>query len=525
MTRERYKFWGPPGTGKTTKLISIVNEQIDDGVRPEEIIYTSFTRAACNEAVRRVLSSSEMNYRKEDFPWFKTEHAICFKLLGLKKDYVFTDKKIQEFSDRYPLYKFTNHGSSFEERHFEMMLQSLGDYYEFFVNWMDNNMLPFSVAIREFMKKQIDLPDEFSASGARTYMERRDTFKQENCLWDFSDMIHTVAQRRLCPEFKVLFADECQDLSPLLMSLIQMWSDNALRTYIGGDRFQCIYSFAGAKPELFDEFEGELTVLPHSYRLTPQVKDYAEKLIGLTKEKFPEFTVDDRPGQVTSGQIQTIDWLNLGSAFVLARTRRQLREIGDRLKIMGVPFAQERLGESPLESSKGIAFLTLIKLSAREKVNADELRALAKHTRNPWLLHGAKTKIKDLVQMEYTFQQVAHFFSQNFLDVVRGDFLDVLCQDIDESDKSYLHRVYKKCGVSAFLKKPEITLTTIHGSKGRQRETVIISPELGRRAYDNFAVDKRSEVFVAYVAATRSMKRVILLPRETPESFPYPRPE
>ncbi len=853
-------------------------------MHPEEIIYTSFTRAACKEAMHRALSSSEMAYRKDDFPWFKTEHAICFKLLGLKKDYVFTDKRIQEFGDRYPIYKFTNHGSSFEERHFEMMLQSLGDYYEFFVNWMDNNMMPFSAAIREFMKKQVDLPDEFSVAGAKTYMERRDNFKQEHCLWDFSDMIYSVAERRLCPEFKVLVADECQDCSPLLWNLIQMWADNALRSYIGADPYQCvpegtkistpsgdvpvetlkkgdkvscsygsghagigeiigvhtgdssdtrivittksgkkvkltskhqlfslmplfraapqrktgcfyvylmykaeigwrigltnqpsmrirgegcapvmhilasfptweegmyheelwslkygiptqtfiahdkrqfivgdllkkmcdelnvndrvqklaedlgidlrypihipqsttlrnpvrvvvnvrmttlndhhirrfpvsqaagwhwlrvetsdavwqqklqdmgfklsekkrvlriwskdlayimsivnrlaqegalikighiakgstqpgiltvagnimrgykipildgedmiwdevvdvkrefnfgkvydldiahyhnyiaegvmvhnsIYGFAGANPELFESFEGVLSTLPHSYRLTPQVKDYAEKIIGLTNLKLPYFTVDtNKVGQVSTGQIQSIDWLNTGSTFVLARTRRQLREIGDRLKIMGVPFAQERLGESPIESSKGMAFLTLLKLAAREKVHADELRALAKHTRNPWLVHGAKTKIKDLVQMEYSFQQVSHFFSQNFMDVIKKDFMDVLCQDIDEADKSYLHRVYKKCGTAAFLKKPDITLTTIHGSKGRQAETVIISPELGRRAYDNFMVDKRSEVFVAYVAATRSMKRVIILQRETPESFPYPRP-
>jgi hypothetical protein len=46
---------------------------------------------------------------------------------------------------------------------------------------------------------------------------------------------------------------------------------------------------------------------------------------------------------------------------------------------------------------------------------------------------------------------------------------------------------------------------------------------MGRRVYEGFLADKKSEVFVAYVAATRSMKRIIMLPRETPESFPYPR--
>lgn len=494
-------------------------------MQPDEIIYTSFTRAACNEAIRKAQMTSEINYKKEDFPWFKTEHAICFKLLGLKKDYVFTDKKLQEFSDKYPAYKFTaSHGYSFQERHYEVMLQSLGDYYEFFISWMDNMMMPFADAIKQFIKDQKDLPAEFSVSGAQTYMERRDAFKQENCLWDFNDMIYTAAQRRLCPAAaKVLIFDEAQDASKSLFNLIDIWAEQCERVYLGGDKFQSIFQFAGASPELFDAFQAELQVLPHSYRLPPQIKEYAERILGLANLQLPQFSAADKAGEIRNAQLNTIDWLDLGPAFVLARTRWQLKELGDRLKLMGVPFAMERLGESPLESSKGAAYCTLIKLQARERVNADELRALAKHTRQPWLVHGAKTRIKDLVQAEYAFKDVAHFFSQNFLDTIAEDFSAVLCQDIDEGDKSYLHRVYKKCGIHAFMKKPDIVLTTIHGSKGREKETVVISPELGRRVYDGFLTNKKAEVFVAYVAATRSMKRIIMLPRESPESFPYPR--
>jgi len=525
MTRERTRYWGPPGTGKTERLIGIVNTELEQ-IRPEEIIYTSFTRAACNEAISRALQTSEMNYKKDNFPWFKTEHAICFKLLGLKKEYVFTGKNMQAFSDLYPAYKFTaNHGWSFEVRSHETMLQSLGDYYEFFISWMDNMMLPFNEAIRQFMKKQRDLPAEFTPSGAQTYMQRREAFKQENSLWDFSDMIYSAIQRRLCPDMKVLVADEMQDSSKLLFNLIEMWATQAEKVYVAADPYQQIFGFAGADSTLFDTFEGDLEVLPHSYRLPPQIKDYAEKIIGLANLPFPKFSAADKVGEIKNAQLNTIDWLNLGSTFVLARTRWQLKEISERLKLMGVPFRMaERLNyQGPLESSKGDAYRTLIKIQAREKIDADDLKALAKHTHVPWLVKGAKTRIKELATAEYSFKEVSHFFSQNFLDVIADDFSSVLCQDIEEGDKSYLRRVYKKCGVSAFVKKPEIVLSTIHGSKGLQAETVVISPEMGKRVYESFLVDKKSEVFVAYVAVTRSMKRIIMLPRETPESFPYPR--
>jgi superfamily I DNA/RNA helicase len=324
-----------------------------------------------------------------------------------------------------------------------------------------------------------------------------------------------------------LIADEMQDCGRPLYKILEMWAtEGNLSTYVAADPYQAIFKWAGTSAELFDEFPGVLNILPHSHRLPPQIKDYAEKIIALANLPFPKFTAADKVGEITyNGHVNKIDWLNLGPTFLLARTNRQLYKLSQELKQMGVPYTAGGGPPiwTPLESSKGEAYLTLIKLHARERVNADDLRALAKHTHEPWLVRGAKTRIKELVQAEYNFKEIAHFFKPDFLSVIADDFAPVLCKDIDEDDRSYLHRVYKKCGVAAFLKPPDIVLSTIHGSKGREKETVVISQELGKKVYDSFLKDKQSEVFVAYVAATRSMKRIIMLQRESPESFPYPR--
>jgi len=44
---------GPPGTGKTTTLLNLVDQFIQQGIRPKQIGYFSFTRKAAREAATR----------------------------------------------------------------------------------------------------------------------------------------------------------------------------------------------------------------------------------------------------------------------------------------------------------------------------------------------------------------------------------------------------------------------------------------------------------------------------------------
>jgi superfamily I DNA/RNA helicase len=115
-------------------------------------------------------------------------------------------------------------------------------------------------------------------------------------------------------------------------------------------------------------------------------------------------------------------------------------------------------------------------------------------------------------------------FTDEFMKSIgSGDFTAVLCRDFDPDDRAYLFRVLKKAGRAAFEDEPKVVLTTIHGSKGREKPTVYLCPDMTRRVWDGFVRDKESESLVFYVGATRAIDKLVVLAPEQYYSFPLPR--
>ena len=81
------KILGPPGTGKTTKLLKYVNTFYKLGTPLNKIGYFAFTTKAADEARDRMLDM-HTELQSKDLPYFKTLHALAFAKLGLKKSNV-----------------------------------------------------------------------------------------------------------------------------------------------------------------------------------------------------------------------------------------------------------------------------------------------------------------------------------------------------------------------------------------------------------------------------------------------------
>ena len=65
---------GPPGTGKTTRLLQLVEEYLEKGTLPKEIGYFAFTKRAANEAINR--ACIKFNFEKDDLKYFQTLHSF-----------------------------------------------------------------------------------------------------------------------------------------------------------------------------------------------------------------------------------------------------------------------------------------------------------------------------------------------------------------------------------------------------------------------------------------------------------------
>lgn len=457
---------GCPGTGKTTKLIDIMEKEMSQGVEPEEIAFVSFTKKASQEAVTRAVDTFRLT--SKDFPWIRTLHSLAYNRLGVRRNEIMDDEHYQEVGKMLGI-EFTGK-EDYTEGLFSM--KPTGDLY--------NHILGFSRARNISIEHAWDLllgDDHLDWYEFKRFVNTIEEYKRDNGLMDFNDLLE---QNHEPLPVKVAIIDEAQDLSTLQWMFALNIFRNVQRLYIAGDDDQAIYTWSGADVRYFRNLKGHVEVLPQSYRIPRSVHDIADEIVNRIHNRMPKKYLPRQEEGIVEFH-QTYDDIDLtsGSWLLLSRNTFHLGPLAELARQQGVAYSYR--GHSST-NKKYIRAIQLwegmrkgVELTTEEKLFLKDYLPEGA-TFNPSLIwHEALTGIPFL-EREYYISMLR-----------RGEKI---------------------------LKEPRVNISTIHGVKGGEADNVLLISDVSYKTYHSQEVRPESEHRVWYVAATRAKKELhIVVPR------------
>ena len=486
---------GSPGCGKTTALLSIVDEELANGVHPSRIGFFSFTRKAAEEARSR--ACEKFNLKPADLPHFRTLHSMCFHSLGMSNADVFEGRKLMEFGDWIgvqltqslrmddsTLFGFTNGDRAL---HIENMARVM------------------CVPLRELYDRNHD-------GLSWTFVDRISRglkkFKEAKHLLDYTDMLEMFANGDWAPELDVLIVDESQDLSMLQWKVVDKLASRSSRTIVAGDDDQAIYRWAGAAVEHFVEMRGETRVLGQSWRVPTKIQELSDELIQKVKHRRnKEWRAKDSEGEIERiASVFDVDYSG-SDILVLARNVFSLRTLSNHLRRQGHQF--------DLRSTPSIkpALINSVRrwedLRRGKEITVEEARILYEHMSSG---KGVKRGFKKIPGVDDDLVVNLDWLKKNAglqTDRVWYEALD----RIPREETNYIRAIVQR---GETLGKSNIRLSTIHGSKGGEADHVILIPDMARRTHEEMMVNPEDEARVWYVGVTRTRQKLTLVkPRDS----------
>ena len=327
----RYKVIGPPGTGKTRRLLNEVQRYVDKGVPLKKIGYFAFTRKAAGEARDRFLKV-KTELTKKDIKYFQTLHSLAFNTLGLKEENVMQDLNYKVIGEtcgiqiKYASYEVNNWNGIFSSDSEYLSLINLARVRQ--ISVMDQ--LDLNEHLSKIERDKLDAIEKEIKS-----------YKDVYGLIDFTDMIQKFLDKNVTPEFDVIFIDEAQDLSLIQWSMInKIEKDTNCDVWVAGDDDQAIFGWAGADVNSFINYNAEEIPLKKSERVPSIIQEAALNVINrieenrIDKEYFPKSETGEifERYRLSDIDISTGDWL------ILTRTKSLLKSVPTYLKKKGLFF-------------------------------------------------------------------------------------------------------------------------------------------------------------------------------------------
>lgn len=290
-----------PGSGKTTVLLKRINKLIESGVKPEEILSMTFSKAQALDMEKRYFSQ----YGKYSLK-FSTIHAFAYEIV---RKYAISRKlslKLIESEES------INKSVLINRIFFNINNRKIGDeeLEEFF---------RISTFIKNSMMTYEDYKKSYGGgfSSFSHVFNNYENFKWKNNLIDFDDILvyclkifldNPEILEKIQDRFKYIQIDEGQDTSLLQLKIINLLAEKYKNLFIVADDDQSIYGFRGASSKELLKLNTsypqiKLYYMQDNFRFSKNIAQLSNKLISNNKTRY---TKSIKPNKLGDEKVEII---------------------------------------------------------------------------------------------------------------------------------------------------------------------------------------------------------------------------